>query len=322
MLRLLYGDDRVSMDADVAKRTAAAGDSAAVMNVLRFDGAVVELSELAAAARSLPFFGGTRVIVVRGLGARLKAASRDERKALLTTLEGLPDSTELLVVEPDLHEKPESHPLYDLAHTLGEVIPFRVAAVGNVEAWLARQAKALGVTIVPPAAAELHRRVGDSAVTLQSELEKLAAYALEDGTIRHEDVVELVTPSTESHVFDLVEAMGKRDAAVAARRLEDLLLRQSESPLGLLAMIARQFRQLIVAKDALELGLGQADLARELGVPSWVVRRVAAQSRFFTMRELEGALETVLEADCALKGGADLPEAVVLTELVVGLTAG
>jgi len=68
MLRLLYGDDRVSMDAEVSKRTAAAGDSSAVMNVLRLDGDTADLSELAAAARSLPFFGGTRVIVVRNLG--------------------------------------------------------------------------------------------------------------------------------------------------------------------------------------------------------------------------------------------------------------
>jgi len=322
MLRLLYGDDRVSMDAEVSKRTAAAGDSSAVMNVLRLDGDTADLSELAAAARSLPFFGGTRVIVVRNLGARLKAAAKDDRAALLASLRELPPSTELLVVEADLHDKPESHPLYELADTWGEVLPFRVAAVGNVEAWLAQHAVALGATIAPAAAAELHRRAGDNAVTLQTELEKLAAYALSSGTIRPQDVRELVTPSAESNVFELVEAMGKRDPSAAVGRLEDLLLRQSESALGLLAMIGRQFRQLIVAKDALESGAGSGELGRELGAPQWLVGRLVGQSRLFTMAELERALEAVLEADFALKGGADLPEVVVLTELVVNLTTG
>lgn len=322
MLRLLYGDDRVSMDDAVKSMTSQAGDSASVMNVLRFDASSADLAEVATAARSLPFFGGTRVIVVRGLGDRLKGAAKSDRTAFLAAVEDLPPSTEMLVVEPDLHEKPESHPLHDLARRNGEVMPFRVAAVGNVEEWLARHAEALGVTITPPAAAELHRRVGASAVVLQSELEKLAAYALDSDAIRPEDVRELVTPSSESHVFDLVEAIGKRDPTVAAGRLEDLLLRQSESALGLLAMVARQFRQLIVAKDAMDRRAGQADLARELGVPSWVASRMVAQSRLFTMTELEQALEAVLEADFTLKGGADLSEASVLTRLVVDLTAG
>ncbi len=322
MLRLLYGDDRVSMDAAVTKMATQAGDSATVMNVVRFDGASADLTEVAVAARSLPFFGGSRVIVVRGLGDRLKGAAKDDRSAMLAALEDLPPSTEMLVVEPDLYEKPESHPLHDLARRKGEVLPFRVAAVGNVEEWLARQAQSLGVTITPPAAADLHRRVGASAVVLQSELEKLSAYVLDSGTIRPEDVRELVTPSSESHVFDLVEAIGKRDPSVAAARVEDLLLRQSESALGLLAMVARQFRQLIVAKDAMDRRLGQPDLARELGAPPWLVRRLVAQSRLFTVTELEQALEAVLEADCTLKGGADLSEASVLTRLVVDLTAG
>ncbi len=322
MLRLLYGDDRVSMDAAVAKMTTQGGESAAVMNVLRFDAASADLTEIAVAARSLPFFGGTRVIVVRGLGERLKAVAKDDRTALVAALEDLPPSTDLLVVEPDLHEKPESHPLHDVARRKGEVLPFRVAAVGNVEEWLAKQAQALGVTITPPAAAELHRRVGAGAVVLRSELEKLASYALDSGAIRPEDVRELVTPSPETNVFDLVEAIGKRNPSVAARQLEDLLLRRSESTQGLLAMVARQFRQLIVAKDAMERHAGQADLARELGAPSWLVRRLVAQSRLFTVTELEQALEAVLAADCTLKGGADLSEASVLTRLVVDLTAG
>jgi len=321
VLRFLYGDDRVSLDADVSRRTAATGDSAAVMNVLRLDGASVDLAELAAAARSLPFFGGTRVIVVRNLGDRLKAVGKEERAALIAALSELPPSTELLVVEPDLLDKPESHPLYDLARTRGEVVAFRVAAVGNVEAWLAQRAEALGVAIAPAAAAELHRRVGEHPLALQTELEKLAAYALESGNVRPEDVRELVSPSAESSVFDLVEAMGKRDSSRAVGKLEDLLLRQSEPALRILAMIARQFSQLIVAKDVLEGGAGPGDLGRELGVPQWLVGRLVGQSQLFAMAELERALEAVLEADFALKGGADLPEAAVLTELVVNLTA-
>jgi mannonate dehydratase len=47
VLRLLYGDDRVSLDAEVARHVASGGQSAAVMNVVRLDGAVVDLEELA-----------------------------------------------------------------------------------------------------------------------------------------------------------------------------------------------------------------------------------------------------------------------------------
>jgi DNA polymerase-3 subunit delta len=322
VLRLFYGDDRVSMDAAVAQYAGSGGESAAVMNVIRLDGATVDLGELAGVCRVMPFFGGSRVVVVRGLKDRLQGAAKKDREELLAALADLPPTTELLVVEPDLSDDPQSHPLYDLAQGKGEVRAFRLAADGNVEEWLQRRCEALGIRLERNAAAELHRRVGDSAVALDSELEKLAAYALDSGVVDVEAVRELVTASAESSVFDLVEAMGRREAGRAAARLEDLLMRQSESALALLGMIARQFRLLLMAKDLAGAKMSQPQMARELSVPPWMVNRIVAQARLFTMGELVDALERTLQADFALKGGANLPESVVLTDLVVGLAGG
>ncbi|NPV07149.1 MAG: DNA polymerase III subunit delta [Anaerolineae bacterium] len=320
MLRLFYGDDRVSLDAEVARHVASGGRSAVVMNVVRLDGSVVDLEELASICCSLPFFGGTRVVVVRDLMERLRSASKQERSALLAALQHMPASTELLVVEPDLHREPESHPLHELAQRQGEVRAFSLTTEGDVEGWIERRAAALGVRLGRDAAAELHRRVGDSAVALEAELEKLAAFSLDAGPVQVQDVRELVVASPESSVFDLVEAIGRRETGRALARLEDLLIRQTESALALLGMVSRQFRLLLMAKDLVEARTSQAALAQELSVPPWLVNRFVAQSRLFTMAELEQALEKALRADYALKGGTNASEAAVLTQLVVELT--
>jgi DNA polymerase III delta subunit len=57
------------------------------------------------------------------------------------------------------------------------------------------------------------------------------------------------------------------------------------------------------------------DLERQLDVPSWQVRRLAAQSTRFSLAELERSLALTVQADLRAKAtDADLPQ--ILVELV------
>ncbi|MHB0875084.1 MAG: DNA polymerase III subunit delta [Anaerolineae bacterium] len=323
MLRLFYGDDRVGMEAAVAELVAKVDPGFVATNVTRLDGASLDLQELAMTARSLPFLSGVRVIVVQRLAERLKAAGKEATAELVAALRVMPPSTDLVVLEPELVKDASVHPLHALASAdgRGDVRGFLLRGSGDELRWIADLARQQDSEITREAAEELHRRVGDDALRLQSEIAKLATYCLDEGRIETAHVRELVAASAESSVFDLVEAIGRREPGRALDLAQDLLLRQSEPAQRLLVMVGRQFRLLTMVKDLLSSRVSPAELAAEMESPAWLVRRLTEQSRQFTMPDLEAALERTLAADYAIKSGAG-DEQGVLLQLVAELTLG
>lgn len=320
VLRLYYGDDRVSMDAAVRELTARLEPSTAAANLTRFDGATADLSEVAAACQSMPFLGELRLVLVERLGERLKAVGREAASEFVRSASSLPPTTDLVAIEPELKGDGSAHPLFAEAQRSGEVKCFSLGGAESVEQWIARRAQEVGAEISREAGEELHRRVGDDALQLRSELDKLITYCLGEGRIELQDVRQMVPASVQSSVFDLVDAIGRKQAARALELVQGLLVRQSEPAAVVLAMIGRQFRLLVMAKELLSQRASPGEMAAELQVPAWLVRRLVEQSRHFAMPELERALERTLYADYATKGGGDMPEASVLTQLVADLT--
>ncbi|MGQ9553245.1 MAG: DNA polymerase III subunit delta [Anaerolineae bacterium] len=319
MLRLFLGDDRVNMEMAVAAITAQLDAAVATANVSRFDGASLDLQALTMACRSLPFLGSLRVVVVQRLADRLKSLSREAMAELTVAIASMPPSTELIVLEPDFQGDGSSHPLFGLASKQGEVRRFALAGTDDVESWIAQKAASYGTEISHDAAFELHRRVGDNSLQLRVEIEKLATYCLDQGRIEVEQVRELVAPTLESSVFDLVDAIGRKETAKALRLTQKLLLHQGEPVGRLLAMIGRQFRLLITVKDLQAARTPPVQIASQLEAPAWLVRRLGEQSQRFSMPELEKALERTLYADYATKGGANASEEAVMLQLVAEL---
>jgi DNA polymerase-3 subunit delta len=321
LLHLFFGDDEVGLERTVGEIAAKVDPALSAVNIQRLDGSGADLGQLAAACCSLPFLGNSRVIIVRRLGERLRAAPK-EAAAFAEALRSMPPSTELVLIEPDLQGDGSSHPLYGLARQIGEARQFSLGSREDIEDWVAERAAERGLALTREACVELARRVGAHALMIETELDKIGAYALGRPQVDARDVRELVPATEESDVFDLVDAIGHRDSGRALSIVQDLMLRQAEPAQRLLPMIARQFRLLLIAKDLTAARLPPAQLAAELDAPSWRARRLVEQSRYFSIAELERALGRALEADYATKGGGDAADIVVMTQLVADLTAG
>jgi DNA polymerase-3 subunit delta len=309
------------MEAAVTTITARLDAAVATANVSRLDGASLDLQSLAAACRSMPFLGSLRVVVVQRLAERLKAMPREAVAEFTSAITSMPPSTELIVLEPGLQGDGSSHALFGLASKQGEVRHFALAGDGGVEGWIMQKAADRDAEMGRDAALELHRRVGDDSLRLQAEIEKLATFCLGQSSIEVQHVRELVAPSLESSVFDLVDAIGRREPAKALRLAQELLVHQAEPAGRLLAMVGRQFRLLIMVKDLQAARVPPAQMAGQAEVPAWLARRLIEQSQRFSMPELERGLESTLSADYATKGGGNLPEEAVILQLVAELTA-
>lgn len=146
---------------------------------------------------------------------------------------------------------------------LGEVLEFVVERdrSGGLSregvATLARDRAAAHGQQFESAALELVlRRAGSDTATLASELEKVSLYAAGRKRITEADVRAVVLDQAESWVFDFTGALAARDVGRALPLLRGLM-EQGEPPLRLLALVAREVRILLIARESIDaLGKG------------------------------------------------------------------
>jgi DNA polymerase-3 subunit delta len=127
-----------------------------------------------------------------------------------------------------------------------------------------------------------------------------------------------VSLAREANIFDLVDCVGRREADRALRLLHRMLDEEA-APLYLLTMLARQIRILIQVSELREQGHTPKEIASRLKMHPYVVDKGLAQSRNFSMAQLEAAYQRLVETDWAIKAGRS-EDVLALDMLVVALT--
>jgi DNA polymerase III delta subunit len=101
------------------------------------------------------------------------------------------------------------------------------------------------------------QRAGGDPGALQAELEKLCLHAGEATAIEESDVRGVMRDLGESWVFDFTAALAQRNAVKALALLRGLFA-QGEPALRLLAMITREIRTLLAAREILSTSLSRS----------------------------------------------------------------
>ena len=288
------------------------------LNTTLLEGRSLTLGELRHACDAIPFLAEKRLVIVTGMLARI-AAQKKLVDDLVDYLPRLPETTRLVFVEQK--PLPVSHPILKLARQeeRGYVKRFDPPAAKNLPRWVEERVREQGGEIEPQAAHQLAAVVGADLRLLDQEIVKLITYTNAERAITKDDVDTLVPYAQVAIIFDLVDALGRRDGRTAARTLHSLL-DAGEHPLGLLAMIVRQFRLLIQVKELQAEGVNTPAIAKTLGLHSFPAGKLCNQATYFTGAQLEAVYRHLLETDVAIKSGKIETE-VALDLLVAGLAA-
>ena len=350
MFYMLHGADEFSAHEALARLRASADFG---YNQDVFSGADASLETILAACDTMPFLSEQRLVVVEGLPKRKRGAAKDGgdgdadgdegapepagspsakgkrgkssgpnprafAEGLAAHVAKLPETTVLVVLVDEPLDA--AHPLLTAAREHGRARLFAPPRGPQLEDWLDRRAKSLGVSLAPDAASLLANEVGESTRMLASELEKLRTYVGEGGRIRVEDVRALSPAARQSRVFDLTDALARRDNKAALALLHELLA-GGESPLGIVALTAFTTRSLLQVKSLAERGMRPAQIAQAAGMAPFVVEKSLAAARRFSFAQLEAAHRTLQEIDIALKSSRMTPE-LALDLLVVEFGGG
>ncbi|MGH9582428.1 MAG: DNA polymerase III subunit delta, partial [Bryobacteraceae bacterium] len=170
-------------------------------------------------------------------------------------------------------------------------------------------------------AALLDAAAGDAS-RLAAEIEKLSLYVGTERGVTMEDLRALVPNAAESTIFELVQALGKRDRTAALRSV-DILVREGEYLPLALSFLSTQFRLALAAKEA-RIGSGQQaqNFFAKAGVRIWRERaeQIAATAAAFTKEDLTRALPLIYETDKRFRDGYR-DDRTVMERLVLELTA-
>ncbi|MGF1471840.1 MAG: DNA polymerase III subunit delta, partial [Rubrobacteraceae bacterium] len=170
--------------------------------------------------------------------------------------------------------------------------------------WAVGHAQKSGLDLPEDVAGFLVGRCSEDKSRIISEIEKLSLY-VGDKITTPEDVEDLCPPDLQSNIFSFVDSLGNGQREQALKLLEELLA-TGEPPLRILYMIRRQYGLVARAKSLSGQGASSGELAKELKVPPFVVRKLEEQGRRLEEEDIDRAFELLLELEGGLKGGQDL----------------
>ena len=313
--------------------------------------AATRVHEAIAALQTMPFFGGGKLVWLKS--ANFLADSPTGRASAV--IEALESLTETLTagLGPEVKfllsatETDKRRSFYKQLQKLADVRVFdrldstKAGWEEDAAALVHERATQRGVRLVGDAGELLALLTGGDTRQVDNELEKLELYAGQEG-ITAEDVRTMVPLTRAGGIFELGNALGRREIERALRLIGQLLY-QGESAIGiLLVAIIPTVRNLLLAKDLIDrhrLGRpGQpfafaktlerlpaeatAHLPRKKDgtLNAYALGFAAMEAHRFAVPELRAGLEACLEANVALVSSG-LDERLVLERVVVTLLA-
>lgn len=275
-------------------------------------GSKVEAKDVVAHASSFPMMSGKRVVVVKEFE---KLATTDVAKDVIGAYINNPlESTILILVshDPDFRKKPFT----DLKKK-AELVDCKPLWDNQVPAWISDRVKSQGREINAEACRLIQAYVGNSLRSLQNELDKLTVFIGDRKKFTVDDVAAVVGATKGYTIFELQNAIGRRDAKEAIKILERML-ENGQNPQMIIVMLTRFFTQLWKLTDARVRRMPGQEISREIGVPPYYVKQYLEFSTNFDVAQIEQGFKALLEADTTLKS-TSRDSRLVLDLLIVSL---
>lgn len=290
MTFFFYGPNSYALREQVRQMVAAyMAKTGSDMGLERIDGAATKPDSLLAALQAAPFLTTSRLVIIDSVAANKATAAK-----LADLLDAVPKTTVAVFTEREVDQRTTA---FKTLMKADKVVKFEPLAPGQLLAWCKKQVEQLGGTADRAALQALIDTAGEDQWRLEGEITKLVNF---EPAITAAAVRELVTPSIDQSIFDLVEAM------TAGRTAEALggyhrMLASRESEIYILTMIQWQLRNLLLAKTA--GGRNQAELAKAAGMSPYVAGKMLAAQRRFDEQTLAEAYRAAADCEYDIKSG-------------------
>jgi DNA polymerase-3 subunit delta len=275
-------------------------------------------SDVVVALNALGLFGGgERLVVVEEIEC-WKQADVDE---IVRYLESPTPGAVLALVG----DAAKLGPLAEACALAGDILRYDVKKkrvrgreVDDHPTWVQAQFERMGVTLDHEAAQRLVELVGTDTLALQSEVEKIAAWA-GDGHVGVAEIEAVAVPSAETAGAALTNAWSARNAPSALAACE-VQLRGEPEPFWLAGRLAAHVARVRGVQRLVGEGVPIKEIGKRLGL-RFPPRREAAAAASYSADELDSAIARLAVLDHSIKGGSRLDPVLELERALIEISA-
>lgn len=245
-VHLILGDERLLVDRALSALVEAAlGGPTSGFNYSSHLAGETPLAAMST-ARTVPMMVRRQVVLIR----EFENANKELCEAVLEYLGSPSDSTLLILTGRKL--PPSGGKINNLAKKIGAVSRYKTGSQKPVP-FATDYARSQGCRLDNSGARMLVQLVGADLGVLRSEIDKLICYIGGKNSIRSEDVEAVCSVVAEARIWDLTDALIRRDtdkAMAATHRM----LEEGQASHRLLSTVTWQFRQILELQDDLRNG--------------------------------------------------------------------
>ena len=279
----IVGEDYYLIDQVLKELKIACGGEMSDLNQSYFDDENFSADKLLDSCNQMPFIAEKRLVILKELS---KVSEADKKKIVEYSKSPSPFSV-LAIIDNNKN----------FVSVQGGVIDCKSLNFNELGAFIKEKFSSLGTGISQDGLKELIESCSYNLTKIVAEIEKLASYA-GDKEVSKADVDNLVTKTDDFTIFELSDALSKKESVRAVKLLE--LMLASLEPTMILSLLAGHFRRLFHAKISL---LSAQELAKLLGVKEFAVTRAKEQAKNFSAVNLKKIIELILNTDYMIKSG-------------------
>ncbi|KGX88934.1 DNA polymerase III subunit delta [Pontibacillus litoralis] len=275
------------------------------VNLSVYDLEEFPIQEVVMDAETFPFFGDKKILLCKN--ASIFKAKPDKGQVehdvnvLQAYLDNPVDHSIMVFIAP--YEKvDERKKIVKQLKKSGKVVSCQALKEYEMTNWIQSLASDLHIRIDSPAIDILIQENGTNLMALGNEMEKMALFVGESGTITIEVAEMLAAHNAQASALKLVDAVITQNIGRAMMIYKDLE-KQNEEPIALLALLASQFRMIQQSKLLSQKGYTQQRIAQQLKAHPFAIKMALKREKGFTNAQLNAITQLLAEGDAAMKQG-------------------
>ncbi len=260
-------------------------------NKVIFSGEGFDATAIVESAQVMPIGDQKRLIVVKDY---LNKKNEKEKKIIVDYLKNPVDTTCIVFFASNTND------FYMSFVNNVEYVDCSKLTPVTVGKWVTVNFARANKKITPEALKTLTEFCSYSLTKLNSEINKLIAYVGDSEEVNTSDILQIVSKDAEYVIFELTEALSKKDGTTAYKII-DKLLEGKDTPTSIIAIITNHFRRLFYT--AITTGQTNSELAKNLNVKEFAIVKAKEQAKMFTKLNLKNIYDLCLSVDYQIKSG-------------------
>ena len=291
---LLYGDEEYLKKQYRDKLREVLKPDNDTMNISVFTGKDTNCNEVIDLAETMPFMSEHRLIILEDTG--FFKAGGEKLSEYLTQLS---PTVYFIFVESQIDKRSK---LFKTVKSQGRTCEFARQDEQTLIRWILTLVKKEGKEMSTETVSFFLEKTGDDMLNIKSELEKLFCFTLKKNEITRDDISQVCIQHLNNRIFEMVSAIAEKKQKQALEMYRELLSLK-ESPMGILALITRQFNYMLQIHELMKKNLSQKVIGDKIGMSPYIVQKYAKQLHSYTTESIRRALDACVRADEDVKTG-------------------